>query len=206
MIEYVLLGMSFAFSAAIQPGPLQTFLISRVASVGWKKTLPASFSPLISDIPIALLVLLVIGQLSLMAQQYLRLAGGMLLLYLAWLTIRQVRDSSAITSDDHHSAPKSLLQAVVINVLNPNPYIGWTLVLGPATIRAWHHSPGNAVALVAAFYGTMVITLGATIILIGSASFLNARSQRMLLGISGLCLAGLGSYQFIVSISNIWMR
>src|SRR5512143_1496260 len=90
MLEYVALGIGFAFSAAVQPGPLQAFLLSRVAATGWKRTLPASLSPLLSDIPIALLVLLLLGRLPAAAQPVLRASGGFLLIYLAWSTIRQL--------------------------------------------------------------------------------------------------------------------
>jgi len=75
MLENILIGGGFAFAAAVQPGPLQAFLFSRVMSLGWKRTLPASLAPLISDIPIAILVLLVVGQLSDTFQSVLR-AGG----------------------------------------------------------------------------------------------------------------------------------
>jgi len=132
MLEYVALGIGFAFSAGVQPGPLQAFLLSRVAATGWKRTLPASLSPLLSDIPIALVVLLVLGRLPEVGQLVLRAAGGLLLIYLAWSTIRQLNRTSAPSAEARHSAPRTFLQAALVNVLNPNPYLGWALVLGPA--------------------------------------------------------------------------
>ena len=83
MFEYFLIGGGFAFAAAIQPGPLQAFLLSSVAQRGWKRTLPAAFSPLLSDGPIALIVLLVINRLPDVMRRILQIAGGFLLLYLA---------------------------------------------------------------------------------------------------------------------------
>ena len=38
MLQYVVLGAGFAFAAVIQPGPLQAFLLSRVAAAGWRRT------------------------------------------------------------------------------------------------------------------------------------------------------------------------
>ena len=55
MLEYVLIATGFALSAAIQPGPLQAYLLSSVAKTGWLCTLPACLAPLISDGPILLL-------------------------------------------------------------------------------------------------------------------------------------------------------
>ena len=91
MLEYGLLGAGLAFAAAIQPGPLQAFLLSRVAAAGWRRTLPASLSPLVSDGPIALVALLVLSRVPPQVQDVLRAAGGILLLYLAGIAARQWR-------------------------------------------------------------------------------------------------------------------
>jgi threonine/homoserine/homoserine lactone efflux protein len=56
MSTYLILGMAYAFAAAVQPGPLQTYLISQTLSHGWRRTLPAAFSPLIGDGPVIVLV------------------------------------------------------------------------------------------------------------------------------------------------------
>src|ERR1700690_1140815 len=138
MFEYLLIGGGFAFAAAIQPGPLQAFLLSSVAQRGWKRTLPAAFSPLLSDGPIALIVLLVINRLPDVMRRILQIAGGFLLLYLAWASYRQWKQPAVVDSEQKGPAPRTLLQAAGINLLNPNPYLGWSLVLGPAFLSAWH--------------------------------------------------------------------
>lgn len=191
MTQYLLLGWGFAFAASIQPGPLQAFLLSRVAAAGWRRTLPACLSPLLSDGPIAVIVLLALGQLSAAVQQLLRAAGGVLLLYFAWVTFRQWRGPIEQRSQD--SAPRTLFQATMVNVLNPNPYLGWALILGPSVLTAWRQHPANAVALIVAFYGTMVAMLALFIVLVGTARFLGPRGQRGLLVASAIILALLGA-------------
>lgn len=195
MTQYLLLGGGFAFAATIQPGPLQAFLLTRVATTGWKRTLPACLAPLLSDGPIALVVLLLLGRLSATTQQLLRMAGGVLLLYLAWGAFRQWRRPSAPGTDS--PAPRTLLQAALVNVLNPNPYLGWALVLGPSVVAAWHQHPADAVALVVAFYGTMVTMLALFIMLAGTARFLSPRGLRALVAVSVLILAALGAYLLV---------
>ncbi len=202
MWPYLLLGWGFAFAASVQPGPLQAFLLSRVAAQGWVRTLPASFAPLLSDGPIALVVLLVVGRLPAGAQLGLRAAGGCLLLYLAWSTVREWRRPAAAKQATGNSGARTLLQAAAVNLLNPNPYLGWALVLGPAIIGAWRRDPVNAIALVAAFYGTMVAALAGSILLAGTARFLGLRGQRALVLLSAAVLACLGVYQLIVSLSQ----
>jgi threonine/homoserine/homoserine lactone efflux protein len=192
LLKYVLLGGGFAFAAAIQPGPFQAFLISRVAAIGWRRTLPACLAPLLSDGPIALLVLLVLGRLPPAFQQLLRAGGGLLLLYLAWVAFGQWRNPAEPGAGG--SAPRTLFEAVLVNALNPNPYLGWALVLGPTMLAAWRERPSYAVALVVGFYGVLVATLAAFILLAGTARFLGPRGRRALIGISVAVLAGLGVY------------
>ncbi len=189
-MQYILFGAGFAFAAAVQPGPLQAFLLARVAAVGWRRTLPACLAPLLSDGPIALVVLLVLGKLSATVQHALRAAGGLLLLYFAWAAFQRWR--CPVEPDSAAQAPRTLLQAALVNVLNPNPYLGWALVLGPAVVGAWRLDPMAAVAIVVAFYGTMTAMLVLFIVLVGTARFLGPRGQRMLLALSALVLALLG--------------
>lgn len=200
MLENLLVGGGFAFAAVVQPGPLQAFLISRVAATGWKRTLPACLAPLISDVPIAFLVLLVVGQLSAPIQQLLRASGGGLLLYLAFAALRRWRRRGA--SDTQPSAPRTLFDAVLVNLLNPHPYLGWSLVLGPMAITAWREHPSHAVALVGSFYGTMISMLALFIFLVGTVSYLGSRGQRALAAVSTFALAGLGLYLLATGVRN----
>ena len=200
MLKYVAIGGSLAFAAAIQPGPFQAYLLSRVTAIGWRRTLPAALAPLLSDGPIALLALLVLGRLSLEVQSVLRLAGGAFLLYLAWGAYQQWRSDDSRPSAQAEKVPKTLIEAALVNLLNPNPYLGWTLILGPIVVGAWQEAPSSGVAVVVAFYATMVTTLAVLIVLFGSAHFLGARFQRVLMLVSVWILAGLGLYQLAKSV------
>jgi len=201
MIPYIVLAAGFGFGARIQPGPLMAFLLSRVTAAGWRRTLPACIAPVLSDGPIAALALLVLGQMPATLQEVLRAAGGVLLLYLAWSAFRTWRRPPAPA--ELPSAPKTVMQAVLVNVLNPNPYIGWMLVLGPATVSAWHEKPLYAVALVATFYTVIVAMLALLILFFGTARFLGPRIQRALVGVSSLVLAGLGVYLIVLGMHNL---
>jgi threonine/homoserine/homoserine lactone efflux protein len=195
LLEYILFGGGFAFASGVQPGPLQAFLLSRVAESGSRRTLPASLAPLISDGPIALLVLLVLKRLPEDMGRFLQAAGGFLLLYLAANAFRQWRRQNGGASDSGTPAPRTLLQAAAVNILNPNPYLGWSLVLGPKALSAWNQNPAYAVALIAAFYATMVATLALTVLLFGATRFLGPRGRHTLLFLSAGTLAALGLFQ-----------
>ena len=203
MLRYLLLGGGLAFAAAVQPGPLQAYLLSQVAARGWRRTLPASFSPMLSDGPIAAVALLVLGRLSGLMQQGLRAAGGLLLLYLAWAAYRQWKTPPRTASEDRAAVPRTLLEATIVNLLNPNPYLGWTLILGPTAVVAWRQGPGLAATFLVAFYATMVVTLAALIFVFGSARFFGPRVQRALLLISVVALAGIAVYQLATSLPRL---
>jgi threonine/homoserine/homoserine lactone efflux protein len=195
LIKYISIGGSLAFAAAVQPGPFQAYLFNRATSIGWKKTLPAALAPLLSDGPIAVLALIVLGRLTPAMQSGLRTAGGLLLLYLAWNAYRLRKSGGRDSLTKNNKAPRTLIEAALVNLLNPNPYIGWALILGPVAVTAWREAPGLGVAVVAAFYTTMIAMLAVLIVLFGGARLLGPGGRRALNWISVVILAALGVYQ-----------
>lgn len=197
MIEYLLLGSGLAFAAAIQPGPTQAYLLSRTVAIGWKRTLPASLAPVLSDGPVAFIALFVLSRLPDTFQDVLRFAGGLLLVWLAVSAYRgSKRDEIGVTG----SGPRSLFEATLVNLLNPNPYLGWALVLGPSTLAAWSESRLFAFVLVGSFYVTMVASLAVMIFLSGATGLLNERRRRVLVLVSAALLFGFGGYLLSVSV------
>lgn len=200
MSEQFFIGVSFAFAAAVMPGPLQAFLLASVTRNGWRRTLPAAVAPVISDVPIAAIMLLALGKLPEALNRTLQAAGGLFLLHLAWMAWRDWRRPPAPTGESSSSTPRTLWQAVLVNVLNPNPWLGWSLVLGPACIRAWHQAPAHAVALVASFYVTMAACLGAIIVIFGATRWLGPAARRALVLASAAALAVLGAHRLVAAV------
>jgi threonine/homoserine/homoserine lactone efflux protein len=193
MLEYLLIGASFALAAGLQPGPLQAFFLSRVTEDGWRRTLPAAFAPLISDGPIALVALTLLSYLPDAFRDLLQLAGGVVLLFFAWSSLRAWKNYQEV-KEESQSGPKTILQATLVNLLNPNSYLGWSLVLGPAVLAAWNEGPRFAVLLILSFYITMISVSMVLIILMGKTLTLRSEARRSLILVSALLLAGLGIY------------
>jgi len=193
----LLIGISYALSAGLQPGPLQAFFIAKVAEGGWRRAIPAAFAPLVSDGPIALVAITLLGVLPAGFRSWLQLAGGITLLVFAWSAFRNTRRVLPPPSADPGSTPKTVGQAALINLLNPNPYLGWSLVMGPAVISAWEVGPGLAAALLLSFYLTMIGTSALLIYLIGQALLIGSGARRSLSLVSGLLLVGLGCFFLI---------
>ena len=195
MLPYLILGATYAFAAAVQPGPYQTYLISQALSHGWRRTLPAALAPLLSDVPIILLVVFVLSRLPFALAEALRCAGGVFLLYLAWRAFRTWRAYRLAAEDGAATARRSLLSAALVNLLNPNPYLGWSLVMGPLLLKGWRETPAHGIALLVAFYGTMVVASMGIIALFAGARSLGPRVARGLVGISAVALACFGGWQ-----------
>jgi threonine/homoserine/homoserine lactone efflux protein len=195
MVPYMIAGATYAFAAAVQPGPFQAFLVSRTLSLGWRKTLPASLAPLLSDGPIIVVVLLVLSRLTDRLSQGLQVAGGVFLLYLSAGAFKSWRDYREAVPNAAAGAGRTVVEAALVNLLNPNPYLGWSLVMGPILIKGWRESPTNGIALLAGFYGTMVLALVAIIVLFGTARAIGPRVGRALVGVSAIALACFGCYQ-----------
>jgi threonine/homoserine/homoserine lactone efflux protein len=195
MLTYLVLGMTYAFAAAVQPGPLQAYAIAQTLRHGWRRALPAAFSPLLSDGPIIVLVLLALSRLPAWLVPAVRLAGGVLLLFFAFLAARGWWRFDAARPAPATVRPRSLLGAALVNLASPGPYLGWSLVMGPLLLKGWREAPANGVALLAGFYGVMVTAMVVIILLAGAARGLGPRANRAMLGLSALALAGLGAWQ-----------
>ena len=194
MLPYLIFGITYAFAAAIQPGPFQTFIISKTLENGWKRTLPAAFAPVLSDGPIIVLVLFILTNIPPLFLRFLQISGGLLLLYLAYSSFRSFLNFEKIKKSEENKNDSTLLKAVLVNILNPAPYIGWSLIMGPMFIKGYRESAINGIVLIAAFYITIVISQAGIILLFGLARNLGPKVTRITLGIASVGLAAFGVY------------
>jgi threonine/homoserine/homoserine lactone efflux protein len=199
LITYLIQGLGYGFAAAAQPGPFQTYVISRTLRRGWRAALPAALAPLISDGPIILVALLVLNQLPEGWQPALYLTGGLFVLYLAWGAFKawQAFDLDQATAG---AAPTGavrggLLKAALTNALSPGPYLFWSLVTGPILLAGWRADPAYGIAFLLGFYGAMIGALVLLILLFSLARHLGPSVNRALVGLSALALALFGLYQ-----------
>jgi threonine/homoserine/homoserine lactone efflux protein len=195
MLSSIAFGATFAFSAAVQPGPFQAYLVSSTIAHGWRKTMPAVFAPIVSDIPVVCLVLFALTRVSPAALAALRLCGGLFLLYLAARAFATFRDYRHLAPSAPRDAARTFVEATTVNLLNPNPYISWSLVLGPLLIQTWRESPSSGIAFVASFYLVFVAATLVLLALLAGARAAGPRLGRALVGVSAVALAAFGLYQ-----------
>jgi threonine/homoserine/homoserine lactone efflux protein len=200
MFVYLIFGITYAFAAAIQPGPFQTFIISKTLENGWKKTLPAAFAPILSDGPIILLVLFILSKIPTELIRFLQIGGGLLLLYLAYSSFRSFLNFEKLKKPEENKTDNTLLKAVLVNLLNPAPYIGWSLIMGPMFIKGYQEAAVNGIVLIASFYITIVLCQMGIILLFGFARNLGPKVSRITLGVASVGLAVFGFYMLWLGI------
>jgi len=203
VIALVLKGLTLGFAAAVQPGPFQAYIITESLHYGRRHTLPAAFAPLISDGPIIALMLFVLNQVPEGLHSFLYLAGGLFILYLALGALRAWQRFDANVLMTRASSGRDLVRAVMLNVLNPGPYLFWGLVSGPILLAGWHTAPINGLAFLFAFYATLVTGLGVIISLFSTARQFGPAVTRTLLGVSVIALAGFGLYELWMGVVGL---
>ena len=97
----------------------------------------------------------------------------------------------------------NLFKAVLVNLFNPNPYLGWSLVMGPMLIKGWSESPGNGIALITGFYSSMIIYSAVMVIMFSVAGNLGPRVNRISLIISVITFLLFGLYQLWSGIAGL---
>lgn len=199
---YIFQGIGYGFAAGVQPGPLQTYIISQTLIKGWRRVLPAALAPLISDGPIIAICLLVLSQIPLWLQRFLYIAGGLFVLYLAYGAYQTWKNFDLDIPFTESGTQQSISKAALVNILNPNPYIFWTLVTGPILLEGWRKTPVYGWGFLVGFYATFCMSLAAMILIFGTVRQLGPKVNRILLGISSIALLFFGLYQLWLGITG----
>ena len=202
MLVYLSQGLILGGTAAAQPGPLLAYLLSQTISNGWRRTLPAAFAPLISDIPIVLLMLLLLTRIPDWSLHLLRIIGGLFLLFWAYGAFKSYKTAVSTTPQRLQSSHKGVLNAALMNFLSPNPYIVWATIAGPIFIAGWRQAPGNGLSFVLGFYLTLIGGFMAFIALFALTKRLDVRLSRLLSVISALALLLFALFQISLGISQ----
>jgi len=202
MWAYLIQGIGYGFAAAAQPGPFQAYLISQTLSNGWRRTLPAALAPLISDGPIIVLTLVVLSHVPVWFQRFLYIAGGLFILYLAYSAFVAWRNFDEAGVVTHSASRQSAIRAAMMNALSPGPYLYWSLVTGPILLTGWRQAPVNGIGFLVSFYGAIVLSLIAIVVVFGTARRFGPKVNRVLVGVSAIALAGFGMYQLWLGLGS----
>lgn len=190
-------GAVLGLSAAASPGPLQALFVARALRAGPVRSLPLALVPLASDAPAMAVILVLLAQLPPALVTALRVAGIAVMLAMAIATLRAAR-GAAVAEEPAGEAPRGFLEAGLVNLTNPNMWIFWSVIGGPALTAAWRASPGRAVAFLAGFYACIVAGNAAFLFLAGAIARAGPAARRALGIVSGAALAGFACWQAVL--------
>lgn len=153
-MEFITLGVLLGLSAGITPGPLLALVLSESLQHGTAAGMKVAASPVVSDLPIVLLMLYVTTSLSHLTSLLgiLSILGGGLLLFLGTRNFR-IR---GLALDAGISTPRPFSKGIVVNALNPHPYLFWFTVGAPVANRAMAQHYGWLLGFLGCFYGAFV--------------------------------------------------
>jgi threonine/homoserine/homoserine lactone efflux protein len=207
MVFYLLQGATLGLSATATPGPFQAYLLDQTLRHGWRRTLPTSCAPLVSDIPIVTMILLVLTQTPAMFLNVLQVVGGLFLLYLAFSAYQSLNTSVSVAANiPPDTIHRGFLKGILMNALSPGPYIFWSVLAGPIVIEAWRQSPGLGLSFVFGFYGMLIGGFALAVILFATASQLGPQVNFWLRVISMVALFLFGLYQLWTGVGSfLWV-
>jgi threonine/homoserine/homoserine lactone efflux protein len=188
-------GLGLGIGAGITPGPLLALIINETLRKGWRAGMLVALAPPLGDVVVVALCFLVLVRLPASLLPFLGIGGGLYLLFLAWETLRT--PVFALPQGEHHATTehrRSLGKGLVVNLLNPHPYIFWLTVAGPFVTQSYQQSAFGAIAaFVGGFYGCLVGSkLLLALLVHGGRAQLHGRGYQLALRASGGLLCGFG--------------
>lgn len=192
MLSLLLRGTLLGVTAAILPGPYQMYLVTQASRHGWRATMPLALVPLLSDLPIVLVLVVAISQMPSSVLTIIGFAGGLFLLYLAY---EAWRASSQPIESNSEVRSTNLLRGTVMNLVNPNPWIFWSLTGVPILLEGYKSSLYHAIIFLVGFYVAMASVNIAQIILFASAARVGPKFNHTLQKLAAIGLALFGLYQ-----------
>jgi threonine/homoserine/homoserine lactone efflux protein len=196
LLLLILLGLTLGLGATLSPGPLLTLVVTTTLERGFGAGLRVAVAPLITDLPIIVLGLFVLGFLPPRLVGALAIPGGAFAIYLGIETMIQAPRAELAPLGDSVASRRDIGKGVLVNLLSPNPWIFILTVLDPQLVSAWRRVGAAALAFPIAFY---VVLVGGKIAIAALVGSLRSRLQRtwyrrtlaaagVLLSVAGLVL------------------
>lgn len=195
MVNFLTIGFILGLSAGFAPGPLLTLVISETLQHDIRAGVKVAFAPIITDLPIIILTLFILVKLSEFHKVLgiISCMGGFFVLYLGWQSIV----TKGVELNLQGIRPKSLTKGIIVNALNPHPYLFWFSVGAPTVTKAMKQGIFAPLAFIGSFY---VLLVGSKILIalfVGkSRSFLIGNGYIYTMRFLGLALCALAIILF----------
>jgi threonine/homoserine/homoserine lactone efflux protein len=187
IVTVTITGIVFGLTAGISPGPLLTLVITETLTHSRKEGIKVAIAPLLTDIPVILITIFILSKLddydSILG--VISLLGGLFIIYLGVVSFK----AREIEIDTKTIKPKSIRRGIIVNALNPHPYLFWLTVGVPLLFRSFNISLSTALAFIISFYTFLVGSKIIVAMLVHkSRNFLRNKNYRRIMRILGIVL------------------
>lgn len=217
-LPFLIQGLGWGFFAGISIGPFLGYIINVVLTRGWRRSLWLITVPPVVDAPIIIVMVFVLGALPEYVLDIMSIIGGSFVLWLGWSTWRdnertEARLTNTQTSIKREDVADELgvpmgviyLRGMLVNALNPAPYIFWSTVSGPILLDGLQSGgAGYASVFLLAYYSVFLTLIFVLMQVIGRIGSLDERTSRymipvtiVLLVVLGLGLVGAGIFDLV---------
>jgi len=187
MWHFISAGVLLGLSSGLSPGPLLTLVLTQTISHNRAEGIKVALSPLITDLPIILITVLILGRLA-RFDIFLAIISFVGAIFLAYLGVESLR-SKELNLDVKDSKSGSLKKGIIANFLNPSPYLFWTTVGTPLLLKAYKTDLLASILFMLLFY----VCLTGSKVLVAfladrSKQFINQKVYLILMRILGIAL------------------
>jgi threonine/homoserine/homoserine lactone efflux protein len=153
-LEFLISGVIFGLAVGTSPGPLLALVFSETLKYRKKEGIKIAISPLITELPIVLFVLLTLSNLI----KYRFIIGIISLFgacYLIYLGFKNLRLKISVF-DVEFPKEDVLKRGVIANLLNPHPYLFWLSIGGPIIFESLDIHISATALFILGFYSMLI--------------------------------------------------
>lgn len=154
MTHALILGSLLGLFAGILPGPFSGLVAATALRHGFRSGLKLALIPLLTEGTVLAVTALVVSQLPREVLRWTGIAGGLLVLYMAWRTLREAREQTR--AEVAEGEIRKVGEGFALALLSPEPWVFWLLVGSPLFLSAWRQGWGPGVVFFGAFIVFMV--------------------------------------------------
>lgn len=185
--QFISAGIILGLISGISPGPLLTLVLNQTIRHNKTEGIKVALSPLITDLPIILITVLILGRLARfdMFLAVISFAGAIFLAYLGIESLRTRELSIRLQTSDSGSLKKG----IIANFLNPSPYLFWATVGTPLMLKAYKTDLLTSILFMMSFY---VFLIGSKVVVAflvdRTKQFMNQKFYLILMRTLGIVL------------------
>ncbi len=195
-----LLGLALGVAGGLAPGPLQAMIVAETLRKGLRHGLAVAVVPPITDGPLVVAAALVALELPGYVLRVVGLVGSAVLAYMG---IGILKGDSVEEIDREEGAAKTTLgKAVLVNLVNPHPYLFW-LTVGPAVMAEARSFLGKVTFPIGFFAGIVGTQAGIAWAVHRAASMAPAEKIAAARRYCGLLLLGAAGYLAFDSLTRL---